>query len=181
MARGLATTRFAAIVRRAGVGAGLQGRSARALRLPFEQLHTQFNLNIPELKKPATGVNATKAVNVHTIAIQVPKTSLTTDGSMPTNPADRRSVIGVWTTASRQQVRLRSDDDDDHLDTGPHVQVSRLANPLVNEILIPLSKKDAWNRQQPEDDRQFLDRYQHPELATLLPALYPGVFPTSQR
>ena len=144
---------------------------------PFEQLHTQFNLSVPELHKPAPGVNATKAVNVHTIAIQIPKSRLTADGTTPSDPAAQSSVIGVWTTASRQKARVRTEDEDDHVDSGPFVQVSRLGNPLINEVVIPLSQKDYWNRQEPDDDRQFLDRYQHPELASLLPVLYPGVFP----
>jgi hypothetical protein len=57
------------------------------------------------------------------------------------------------------------------------VQVSRLANPLVNEVLVPLSEKDYWNAQQPADDKQFLDGIAHPELASLLNVLYPGAFP----
>jgi hypothetical protein len=144
---------------------------------PFEQLHTQFNLSIPELQRPAPGVNATRSVNVHTIALQVPKRHLTADGSNPSDPAAQTSVIGVWTTASRQKARVRAHNGDDHVDSGPYVQVSRLGNPLINEVVIPISQKDYWNRQEPDDDKEFLDRYQHPELATLLPALYPGVFP----
>jgi uncharacterized protein DUF4331 len=145
---------------------------------PFEQLHTQFNLSVPELRKPADGVNSTKAVNVHTIALQVPKSQLTANGSTPSDPAAQSSVIGVWTTASRQKARVRTEDEDDHVDSGPYVQVSRLGNPLINEVIIPLGQKDYWNRQEPDDDRQFLARYQHPELATLLPVLYPGAFPS---
>src|ERR1700730_6812757 len=60
-----------------------------ALR-PFQSLHL---IHPPE---SAPGVDATKNVNVHTIAIQVPMKELTRDGSTPTDPADPRSVIGVW-------------------------------------------------------------------------------------
>jgi len=59
----------------------------------------------------------------------------------------------------------------------PHGKVSRLANPLVNEVLIPLGAKDFWNSQPPHADKLFLNTVTHPELAGLLPALYPGVFP----
>jgi hypothetical protein len=55
--------------------------------------------------------------------------------------------------------------------------VSRLANPLVNEVLIPLGQKDHWNTQPPHHDKAFANRVTRPELAGLLPALYPGVFP----
>jgi len=57
------------------------------------------------------------------------------------------------------------------------VQVSRLGNPLFNEVLVPISRKDYWNQQPPYTDSQFADGVAHPELAGLLPVLYPDVFP----
>src|SRR5438093_6929423 len=59
----------------------------------------------------------------------------------------------------------------------PWVQVSRLGNPLFNEVIVPMSKKDQWNPVPPSADGGFLQYVQHPELARLLPVLYPGVFP----
>jgi hypothetical protein len=144
---------------------------------PFQQLHTQFGLSVPELQKAAPGVNATKAVNVHTIALQVPMRLLTATGLVPTDPSSVLSVLGVYTSASRQRVRLWQADNGQDVDTGPFVQVSRLGNPLVNEVLIPLGQKDYWNTQGPDNDSQFIAYTLQPELAKLLPALYPGVFP----
>ncbi len=63
------------------------------------------------------------------------------------------------------------------IESGPWVQVSRLGNPLVNEVVVPMAKKDYWNAQPPVADKQFLAAVKNPELAQLLPALYPGVFP----
>ena len=63
------------------------------------------------------------------------------------------------------------------METGPWVEVSRLGNPLINEVIIPLGQKDFWNSQEPQGDSQFANFYAHPELAALLPILYPGVFP----
>jgi hypothetical protein len=57
------------------------------------------------------------------------------------------------------------------------VQVSRLGNPLFNEVIVPMSDKDRWNALQPSADDEFLKYVLHPELAALLPVLYPGVFP----
>jgi hypothetical protein len=144
---------------------------------PFEQLHNTFGLNLPGLSKPAPGINATKSVNVHSIAIQVPSSSLTANGKNPTDPTSPHSTIGVWTTASRQQAGVRSSADSGQVWAGPFVQVSRLGNPLVNEVLIPLGKKDNWNRQRPDGDSQFATYVLNPELAGLLNVLYPGVFP----
>ncbi len=144
---------------------------------PLQNLHNHFGLDVPALTQPGTGVNSTKGVNVHSIAIQIPKTQLTSDGSRPTGVSDSRSVIGVWTTASRQKVRVSAEDGGDDVNAGPFVQVSRLANPLVNEVLIPMGKKDTWNTKDPEDDSEFAIYIQQPELAKLLPTLYPNAFP----
>jgi hypothetical protein len=57
------------------------------------------------------------------------------------------------------------------------VQVSRLGNPLINEVIIPIGEKNYWNAIPPKADAVFLDYVQHPELAGLLPVLYPKVFP----
>ncbi|MHA6757822.1 DUF4331 family protein [Streptacidiphilus sp. PAMC 29251] len=57
------------------------------------------------------------------------------------------------------------------------MQVSRLGNPLFNEVLVPMAKKDLWNSLTPADDKQFAKYVSKPELANLLPVLYPGVFP----
>lgn len=120
------------------------------------------------------GKNDTKGYNVHSIAIQVPKTMLTRDGSVPTDPLDAKSVIGIWSTASRRKATVR-EKDGRLVQTGPWVQVSRLGMPLINEVVIELGEKDFWNSASPVDDVQFLDDYTRPELQTLLPILYPGL------
>ena len=140
---------------------------------PFEQLHNQYGRHIFSGPKP--GVNATHAVNVHSIAIQVPTADLVRKGA--NGEADPRSVIGVWTTASRQRVQLWDADHGRSVSSGPFRQVSRLGNPLINEVIIALGDKDRWNTLPPADDKQFAHYYAHPGLAALLPSLYPGVFP----
>jgi hypothetical protein len=133
---------------------------------PFEQDHDHYGMDI--LNSPAMGVNSTKELNVHTIAIQVPISLVTTK---------KKPVIGVWTTASRKKVRMYDEAGGEPKDTGPWVQVSRLGNPLVNEVLIPLGKKDLWNTLTPMDDKQFAQYVTSPGLSALLNDLYPGVFP----
>jgi hypothetical protein len=63
------------------------------------------------------------------------------------------------------------------IEAGPFVQVSRLGNPLFNEVIVPMSLKDRWNKEEPADDKNFADFVAHPELANLFPVVYPGVFP----
>ncbi|MGH9070297.1 MAG: DUF4331 domain-containing protein [Acidimicrobiales bacterium] len=135
---------------------------------PFQADHAKFNVSAPVLNKAGKGINNTKNVNVHSIALQVPKSELRGSGS----------VIGVWTTASRRKTRLNNVNSKGAIHyAGPFTQVSRLGNPLFNEVLIPLALKDFWNSQSPVNDRQFASHVSNPELATLLPVLYPGVFP----
>jgi hypothetical protein len=137
-----------------------------ALR-PFQNLHL---IPLP----PAPGVNAPAILNVHSIAVQVPIDDLTVNGRQPSGVTDPKAVLGIWTTASRQKSEIWGPGGGR---SGPWVQVSRLGNPLVNEVIIPIGRKDRWNTQAPADDKDFLGYYEHPELSGLLPVLYPGVFP----
>jgi Domain of unknown function (DUF4331) len=117
------------------------------------------------------GVDGVGGYNTHAIAIQVPIEQLTRDGK--THAAgDPEAVIGVYATASRQQTRVYQRGGRQRA-TGSWVQVSRLANPLVNEVVIPLGKKDAWNASDPADDAQFADHYASPEVTKLENLLYP--------
>ncbi|HEY6538165.1 MAG TPA: DUF4331 domain-containing protein [Candidatus Dormibacteraeota bacterium] len=135
---------------------------------PFQTLHIGP-------RPSASGVNATAGVNVHSIAIQVPKEDLTRGGYSGASASDPRSVIGVWAAAKRQRVNLHGDGASTPV--GPWVQVSRLGNPLVNEVIIPMGEKDKWNGQAPNSEARYLSSYEHPELAGLLPVLYPDAFP----
>ncbi|HET6985615.1 MAG TPA: DUF4331 domain-containing protein [Kribbella sp.] len=135
---------------------------------PFQMAHL-----IPSAA--AMGVNGLQGSNVHTIAIQVPISDLTRDGSTPKNVMDAKSVIGVYASASRQQSRMISDGRS--VWYGPYKQVSRLGNPLFNEVIVPMADKDRWNSRAPKDDKAFAQYVTKPELAGLLPVLYPGVFP----
>jgi hypothetical protein len=108
------------------------------------------------------GVDAIKNYNVHSIEIQVPISQLVSFSS-PT--------IGIYATANRQKVRVL-DADGTSEGHGPWVQVSRLGNPLINEVVIPLGEKDFWNREDPEDDSQFERFYTSPEVSRLENVLY---------
>ena len=120
------------------------------------------------------GINSLASTNVHSIALQIPITELTKHGAVPKDYKASDSTIGVWTTASRQKTLIRGNP---ATHAGPWHQVSRLGNPLINEVIIPMGEKDKWNAQYPHRDAQFGTYYDHPGLAALLNVLYPGVFP----
>ncbi|MFI6679562.1 DUF4331 domain-containing protein [Kribbella sp. NPDC050470] len=137
---------------------------------PFQMAHL-----IPSAA--AVGVNGLQGSNVHTIALQVPITDLTRDGRRPTDVLDPKAVIGIYASASRRQSALIDGERGTRMWHGPYKQVSRLANPLFNEVIVPMADKDRWNSRPPSEDKRFAKYVAKPELAGLLPVLYPGVFP----
>jgi hypothetical protein len=87
------------------------------------------------------------------------------------------SVLGIWSGASRRKVQVRDDNGSAPKGSGPWVQVSRLGNPLFNEVIVHIGDKDRWNAVDPIDDAGEFESYvNQPELARLLPLLYPGAF-----
>jgi hypothetical protein len=136
---------------------------------PFQSLHLVPTAN-------AAGVDALARANVHTIALQVPISQLMKGGRVPTGPLDAKATIGVWGAAYRQRAGVRAPEYG-HRGVGPWNQVSRLGNPLFNEVIVPMGLKDQWNAQGPDADKQFAPFVARPELAALLPVLYPTTFP----
>ena len=105
--------------------------------------------------------------NVDTFALEVPVACLTGAGN---------GVIGAWTTSSLPQARLL-DPAPSYTSTalqgGSYVQVSRLANPLVNELVIGLPDKDAFNASfPPNKDGTFLNYVTNPTFPAILDALF---------
>jgi len=127
-----------------------------------------------------TGIDELMGLNVQTIAVQVPISQLTSDGSVPTDPADPAVVIGVWATAGRFSTTVIGLDGS-RTPQGDLVQVSRLGMPLVNELVAPLAAKDLFNASMPSGDAQFLPTVVTPELAGLLTAVYGIEVPEGDR
>ena len=128
------------------------------------------------------GVDTTKSYNVSTIAIEVPIQELTRTRTVPSSPTANDAVIGVWATASRRSTQVLSPGGRSL--SGDYVQVSRLGNPLVNEVVIPLSLKDAFNSLSPQFDGtipRVVQAVTDPELARLLQAVYGITIPPPPR
>jgi hypothetical protein len=113
--------------------------------------------------------------NVNTIALQVPKSEVAKSHKPGNNP-----IIGVWSETERQKTKVLLNNGDEDF-SGDHVNVSRLAAPLVNEVVIPLESKDLWNRSDPLQDAQFLSYVNDPELPRLLNAVYGLPIPDSNK
>jgi hypothetical protein len=104
---------------------------------------------------------------VHALALQIPIAQLDT----------KSNVIGIWSTSERQQVRIH----DDGRAAMRWRQVSRLGNPLVNEVIIPTVKKDLWNMRTPAGDKSFARFYRTPILAKVMNQLYKLGVPETNR
>ena len=115
------------------------------------------------------GTDSLAGFNVHSIALRVPKSSLR--GGSP--------IVGVWATASRPTTTTRTVGGE--TSTGAFVQVSRLGMPLVNEVVIPVGKKDLWNGSIPSADGQVLSYVTDPEVPKLLQAVYGIPAPAAPR
>ena len=92
------------------------------------------------------GINSVQSYNVHTIAIQVPISDLTRNHNTPDERAlrpARSSVSGPRPAVGRR--RVFDSDKGKYVGHGPYKQVSRLGNPLFNEVLVPMGEKDMWN------------------------------------
>jgi hypothetical protein len=130
------------------------------------------------LGDPNGGQDDLAAKNVTSIELEVWAACLRSNNS---------PIIGAWTTASlRQNRNLTSAPRYDRPaeQVGPWVQVSRLSNPLVNEVVIGLPDKDKFNASEPKDDGQFADYVTNPTLPAVLELLFgaagvkaPTVFP----
>jgi hypothetical protein len=117
------------------------------------------------------GVNRFSGFNVNTIAIEIPIRRISSDGRPAATTA--HPVIGAFASTSRQQVKVLADDEDDATETsGPLVQVSRMANPLINELVITTPYKDRWNATRPHNERRFQGFYKNPVIATELNLVY---------
>ncbi|MEU4151909.1 DUF4331 domain-containing protein [Streptomyces sp. NPDC026659] len=107
------------------------------------------------------GRDTLKGYNVNTIALQVPNSLIRQSAEQP--------VVGIWSTTQRRNAQ------------GYFSQVSRLGNPLVNEVVNPQKDKDRFNASQPSHDAQFLKNVTNPELPKLIEGIYKIKAPAEPR
>src|SRR5579863_7277731 len=103
--------------------------------------------------------------NISLIALEMPITMATADGTVPTSSSSPNAKIGVWASTLRQIVTIRPTPSDP-IHYGEYVQVDRVGNPLTVEALIPLPLTDFWNRSEPANDQQFAQYIGNPFFAT---------------
>ncbi len=126
--------------------------------------------DVGNFRPEGNAVNPTKDAlnrfNVHSIALKIPINLLQKDAktaAQATSILDADFVIGVWASASRQQIKTINNGSNAY--SGPWIQVSRLGMPLTNEAIIPVGMKDKWNAATPANDLPFAKYFSNPELA----------------
>lgn len=110
--------------------------------------------------------------NVNTIAIEVPISEVILDAKQP--------IIGMYASTSRSQYKMLNSGKKSQT-WGWLQQVSRMGNPLINEVIIGTGDKDMWNATEPLQEKKFINYYTSPTLPVLLNAAFGTSFPTTGR
>jgi hypothetical protein len=149
----------------------LAGQAADPFFLDLRVFDLLYGANLKE-----TGHSTLAGYNVNTIVLQVPTSDLVLNGDAGRNP-----VIGIWSSTSKQTLKLSPGK---ATPSGDFVQVSRLGNPLVNEVVVPAALKDTFNALPPSQDHTLpalVDRVKNPEVPKLVQSIYGIPAPAAPR
>ncbi|HVF03483.1 MAG TPA: DUF4331 domain-containing protein, partial [Frankiaceae bacterium] len=163
------TLRDQAVIDFPGGWKGFAGQAEDPFFLDLRVFDLLYGTDLSE-----TGQDTLSGYNVNSVALQVPKSAVTRAGD---------PVIGIWSTTSRPSVRTTKSDGTQSYQ-GKFVQVSRLGNPLVNEVVIPAGLKDAFNALPPHKDatvQPAVDRVNDPEVPKLIEKIYGIKAPAAPR
>lgn len=146
-----------------GHGQSFVGQADDPFFLDLRVFDLLYGANLSE-----AGHDTLSGFNVNVIALQVPKADLALNGDPTNNP-----VIGIWSTTDRPVTTTLTPSG--AVATGHYVQISRLGNPLVNEVVVPLKYKDAFNGLQPWQDhivQPVVDKVLNPMVPPLIQSIY---------
>jgi hypothetical protein len=155
----------------AGGGMAFAGQADDPFFLDLRIFDLLYGANLSE-----AGHDTLAGYNVNTLALQIPKSELALNSNATKNP-----VIGVWSTTAERTVTVNSKGVSK---LGPYVQVSRLGNPLVNEAVVPLAYKDAFNAIPPYVDHTVapvVAKVLHPIVPALIQSIYGIPAPAGNR
>ena len=161
-----------AIKRFRGGGQVFAGQRDDAFFIALDRVFDSVNLAGAGTGNEGGGIDTIAGYGVQTIALQLPESAVTRDRKAVSGPTASNATVGVWASTERQRVQVtnrssqrstRSATINSRTRNSPRenewVQVSRLANPLVNELFIPVTKKDQFNRQQPSGDGKSFGKF----------------------
>ncbi len=135
-----------------------------------------INLTGAGLGNMGGGVDDLAGYSVHSTILQVPESAVTRNHKPVADDSAKNAVVGVWSTTERRSLKVAK------RGARGYRQISRLGNPLVNEVIIPLGQKDRFNRTTPDRDAALYGKYVvKPELAAVLNALFNVGAPENNR
>jgi hypothetical protein len=151
----------------------------------FDTLNTSIGTPVlnqtQDLIKQNFAADYVSGYNVNTIAIEVPISMITSDGSVPGQGSNaENATIGVWATTSRPRTTVRRSPNP-ALSAGNFLQVQRMGNPLINEVLIGTGHKDRFSMDQPANDSQFAPFFLQPTLPVVVNSLTGLAIPPTPR
>jgi hypothetical protein len=127
-------------------------------------------------------------MSTSSVVLQVPESKVTRNGKPVASPDAKNAVVGVWSTTERRKLEVtnagysKGSNARQNGKANEFTQVSRLGNPLINEVIIPLGQKDKFNRTAPADDAANYGEFAlNPELARILNALFMVNAPETNR
>lgn len=160
-----------AIVPVEGGGQSFAGQADDPFFVELRVFDLLYGANLTEI-----GQDTLAGYNVNTIAFQVPLSDVVLGHNPQRNP-----VIGMWSSTSRRTLNLSPGK---ATATGDYVQVSRLGNPLINEVVLPVSLKDTFNAISPDVDHTIpavVDKVLKPEVPQLVQKTYGIPAPATPR
>ena len=152
----------------AGGGQSYVGQTDDAFFLDLRVFDLLYGTDLKEV-----GFDTLTRYNVNSIALQLPRSEVAAGKNATNNP-----VVGIWSTTSRSSTRTLAKTGaapTSAESTSPATfdsQVSRLGNPLVNEVVVPANLKDYFNRSTPDQDAALLGKVTNPELPYLVELIY---------
>jgi hypothetical protein len=150
-----------------GGGKVFAGQRDDAFFLPLDRVFDSVNLAGAGTGNEGGGIDTLAGYGVQSIALQLPESAVTRDRKPVADMKSSNATVGVWASTERQRVQVTSRNSVRKTTASrkagardtDYVQVSRLANPLVNELFIPVTKKDQYNRQKPSGDGKSFGKF----------------------
>ena len=144
-----------------GGGKVFAGQRDDAFFLPLDRVFDSINLEGAGTGNMGGGIDTLAGYGVQTVVLQVPEARVTRDRKSVAGPEGANAVVGVWASTERRRLQVTNNGSGNHRAErrSDWVQVSRLANPLVNELFIPQTLKDKYNRTQPSGDLKNFGKF----------------------
>jgi len=155
-----------------GGGKVFAGQREDAFFIALDRVFDSVNLAGAGTGNEGGGIDTFAGYGTQTIVLQLPESAVTRDRKAVSGPTAPNATVGIWSSTDRQRVQVtnRSSKRSERSETinsrtrnrdrgREWVQVSRLANPLVNELFIPVTRKDQYNRQRPSGDGKSFGKF----------------------